>query len=56
MSGARSAEVKFEVEFSVPYENIWIKIEKNHPVKFAVEHGLQTDEIIGRLSLEKISY
>lgn len=53
VSGAYSAEVKFEVKFSVESSRVWIKIEKQHPVKFAVENGLSSDEII-EISLERL--
>ncbi len=46
ISGATSAEVKFEVKFSVPAIRVWIKVEKQHPIKFAIEAGLYPDEII----------
>lgn len=53
VSGAYSAEVKFEVRFNVELSRVWIKIEKQHPVKFAIESGLSSDEIM-EISLEKL--
>ncbi len=56
ISGAASAEIKFEVRFSVEIRFVWLKIEKGHPVKFAIEHGLQPDEIIGSLNVERVLF
>ena len=53
-TGASSAEIKFDVEFSVEARRIWIKVEKRHPVKFAVENGLRSNEIIS-LTLSRFS-
>ena len=55
ISGANSAEIKFEVEFSVEAKFVWLKIEKNKPVKFAIEYGVNSNEIIGGIYLDRIS-
>jgi len=46
LTGAQNAEVKFDVKFSVEAKRVWIKVEKQNPVKFAIEYGLYPDEII----------
>ncbi|GEM_PF-2621259 len=46
LSGAVSADRKFVVRFVVPASRIWVKIEKQHPVKFAIESGLSPKEVI----------
>lgn len=54
ITGAASAEVKFNIEFIVPCERIWIKIQPGFPVKYAIADGLSCEEIF-KISLEKIS-
>ena len=54
ISGATSVETKFQVTFRVEAERVWLKLEKRHPVKFAIWDGLYTDEII-EISLERLS-
>ena len=54
LTGASDAEVRFDVEFSVEAKIVWIKVEKQHPVKFAIEYGLDPDEIIS-LTVSRLS-
>ncbi len=53
LSGAQDAEVKFEIKCSIPLYRVWLKIEKNHPVKYAIQGGLESKEII-EISVERI--
>ncbi len=53
ISGASGADVKFQVEFIVDLRRVWIKIQRNHPLKLAIYEGLSSDEII-EISLERI--
>jgi len=50
LSGAGSAEVKF----IVPTHRISLKVQKDHPIKYAITNGLEADEII-EISVERIS-
>ena len=54
LTGASNAEVRFDVEFSVEAKRVWIKVEKQHPVKFVIEQGLDPDEIIS-LTVSRLS-
>ena len=53
LSGATTAEVRFNVKFRVLVERLWIKVEKQHPVKFAIEGGLDSDDII-EITVERL--
>jgi len=54
LTGASNAEVRFDVEFSVEAKRVWVKVEKQYPVKFAIEDGLNPDEIIS-LTVSRLS-
>jgi|SRR3989344_2540053 len=54
ITGAADAEVEFQVSFSVLSNRVWIKPERNHPLKFAIEGGISSDEIIS-ISVSRLS-
>ncbi|MBS3167934.1 hypothetical protein J4216_02335 [Candidatus Woesearchaeota archaeon] len=53
--GATDIGIKFEVTFTVPTYRVFIKVQKNHPLKYAIKGGLEAEEVIKNIA-EKLSF